>query len=177
MTPFSTALVGRVALIGWLSAGQGTQPSISALLDAYSRHDFLQTAQTAALFSNLGREWRRRYPAEAGQWIDALPSQTNERRLVAAALLVETTRERLAMDPEAWDALVPVLGWAIAQLKKGPPTPAELAWHHALIALAQRGDKPSWLTYSHVNFCCGGEDYLTFVQGRFPADTRLGFQR
>ena len=66
-----------------------------------------------------------------------------ERRAAAAAFLLELTHARLETD---WGRLSDLIEFTCAGLRTaGPPSPFELAWHRASIALASRGRARLWL--------------------------------
>jgi tetratricopeptide (TPR) repeat protein len=77
-------------------------------------------------------------------WINADPSQAEQRRAAVAGFLVELAGARLESD---WGRLSDLIEWTCAQLLRasGPPTAFERAWHMATTALAGRARGRLWL--------------------------------
>ena len=125
-------------IVPCLSASPSSPPQFGnaqELLAHYERADYdTVTAALAAVtdFSHLRDEFER----VANEWItNAAAAEASRRRLVAATVALEIGKSAVDRD---WLAVRPLVEWACALLRDGPPRPAERTWHLASIALASR---------------------------------------
>ena len=130
-----------IGLFSVQALGQTPALDLISLIETYQRGDRDGAVAKAAAVSDLGR-LRLRYVQDTPGWIAADPAQREARQAAAAAFLIELTGARLESD---WGRLSDLIEWTCVQLRSGPPTEFERAWHAASHALAGRARARVWL--------------------------------
>jgi tetratricopeptide (TPR) repeat protein len=170
VTRASSAIGFAIVLAASPLAQRDSWIGIADLLDAYARGEFTSAVKAGAALPELPG-WRQSYPRVARAWIDqsVSPSDVSRRRLVAAGLALEVTRERYERDATIWTALRPVVDWTCEELRQEPnPPDGEQAWQRASVALGQRLLNSSWLAMGPA-----GGNHLEHAWLRFPHDPRF----
>ena len=112
------------------------------ILQSYADGRHREAVATVAADDDLG-PFRLRFVQDVPLWVAADPAQTERRRAVAAAFLVELARARLESD---YNRLSDVIEFMCGQMRlAGPPTAFERAWYVATVALASRARARLWL--------------------------------
>lgn len=114
---------------------------VLALLDAYDRGRHDEAVAKAVALPDLG-PFRLRFVQDTPGWIAAEPALREARQAAAAGLLIEIAAARLESD---WGRLSDLIEWMCVQLRAGPPTEFERAWHAASHAVAGRARARVWL--------------------------------
>ncbi len=138
------AVIALIVVAGSLSGGasaQGPGFDLIPLIEAYQRGDHDAAVGKAAALRDLG-PLRLRFVHDTPPWINADPAQREMRQAAVAGFLLELTAARLESD---WGRLSDLLEWTCVQLRGGPPTEFERAWHAASHALAGRARARVWL--------------------------------
>jgi tetratricopeptide (TPR) repeat protein len=155
-------------------------PTVTQILDTYSKGSFDDAVRTAASMSNL-EQFAARFIVEAPAWIRSDPASIHRRRAAAAAFVVELTHARLESD---WKLLRDLIEWSCADMRAaGAPTAFERPWHLAALALSGRARDRLWLL--GIAAALPGERlrsqprletsplHMYHVAERFPEDARL----
>jgi hypothetical protein len=170
-------LLAAFAALSVALPSQGAAERIGELLDAYSRGDYTRAVREGASWRDL-RDLRKIYPKAARVWIERVPADVPRRRLVAAGLVLEVVKERYERDWTTWHDARELVEWSCQELRRGPATSGEQAWHRASVALAGRTHDWRWL--SGVNpprdeslLARPGPttNHLLHAWGRFPTDS------
>jgi len=159
-----------IVLAATPSAQREKAVAIADLLETYARGDFAAAISAGAGLPDLA-SWKEAYPTASRAWIDRASSSTDvpRRRLVAAGLILEVTRERYERDAAIWTALRPAVEWACEALRREPaPSRGEQAWQRASVAFGQRVQDSAWLAMGPL-----GGHHLEHAWQRFPSDPRL----
>jgi tetratricopeptide (TPR) repeat protein len=144
-TPMSrlTVMVAclTIATLTLEALGQTPALDLISLIEAYQRGDLDGSVAKAAAIPDLG-PLRLRFVQDTPVWINADPAQREARQAATAGFLIELTAARLESD---WGRLSDLIEWTCVQLRAGPPTEFERAWHAASHALAGRARARVWL--------------------------------
>jgi hypothetical protein len=115
-----TALVAAGALA---VQGQGRPVNLTALLDTYYQGRRDEAVASAVALPDLG-PLRLQFVQGTPTWINADPSQAEQRRAAVAGFLVELAGARLESD---WGRLSDLIEWTCAQLLR-PPSSGPGTW-------------------------------------------------
>jgi tetratricopeptide (TPR) repeat protein len=136
--PFAVVL----ASVALLDARQPPAPSVITLITQYAQGQPDDAVRLAAGIRDLG-PLRLRFVQDVPAWIASDPARATERRAAAAAFLLELAAARLVTD---WGRLSDLVEFTCAGLRAaGPPSPFELAWDRASMALAGLARARLWL--------------------------------
>jgi hypothetical protein len=166
--------------------GQTPALDLISLIALYQRGDRDAAVSKAAAIPDLG-PLRLRFVQDTPPWINADPAQREARQAAAAGFLIELTAARLESD---WGRLSDLIEWMCVQLRAGPPTEFERAWHAASHALAGRARARQWLLgayprLAHQKPFTGPPDpkqtpppaHLLHALERFPGDPQFQLSR
>lgn len=135
--PIAMAAIAAVAPL----RAQGPPQDVIGLIDTYAQGRYDEAVSKAASMADLG-PLRLRFVQDTPAWIAADPERSAARSAAVAGLLLELAAARLESD---WGRFSDLIEWTCINLRKGPPTEFERAWHAASHALAGRARARQWL--------------------------------
>jgi hypothetical protein len=132
LTPFIVAILTLCTGVG---AQDRDERVLTRMFDDYERGEHSLVAASVHELSDL-RAMRRAIERESEIWIpQTLPALVDRRRLIVAAVAVETVERNGLID---WTAARGIIEWSCTLVRKNSaPTRAERYWHWAALALFQ----------------------------------------